>query len=1119
MSSIAPLLWTRTGNDYVRDGLTGRLGSPKEFGDTIIAGAINTSANKKIGNDKSVFYAGSVNGGLYSRLYSEQTDTWSEQWTWESKPGSGYDGGQSIGAIAISDDGKYLAVGRGNPSNYNHIGTAPYGIQLARIKRDGSLAWQETDISIRDQIQASPIRALEWSDKSLIATTPGAVLELSVENGKITKVFAPVSKPFESSQFTADRMPDNAVAVAGYFPVDQDQFSNAIVLQRDGQTIPLIGEIYANYIKSVNENGLFISDISAYPKLIKGNGVFFVGSFTQDTKGNSWVSRIDRISIDLDSGKVEKIISSPIDRGLIGNNQASNLFYYGNFSLAADPFDPKGRAFFAGGNTFGSSPGSQALTYSGGLVRIRLKGDSQESRDAIESISYLYGPRLEDNKDVLLPPAPGQPHADSRSIDFYYGQDGAKLIQTDDGGVWSIDLKLSAKGAKPKKRTWWMPLTPDHNGFQGLEVNMVDWGSNANIIASSYQDNAASLGYFGDPSATNLWAGDGEIAIIDDGGDNKTSPTAYLSSQKYLASGGMLRYLYNQKGFIKGMQPVSFGLRTEDGSILPWDNTPEFAYYVKDGVLINEPPFLAPIEENPYASNRIIMAGSVNAYETIDSDLNELNFRQLLKDNQASGIGFTALDNTSNLATDDEIGSVYLAGINSNGQNIYGRQKKTILPGEDPQAAAYLSPIVFTNITESQLSDYGVIIDISHRPSRTDQDTLYILQGGSSLLFPGSRPSPSQSVSQYLHIGSANRSVATFRLDQLGLPVLAGDVGYQSSVYIPANDHHGEKLVIGGLAGVWISDLDEEGTPLGFEAMNWQGLDEGIAPGSYIRTIKYEPQDDLLILGTLGQGNWLYSFSGDLGDRPRASKLLHMSNTSLVQGTEPDLDKRGNQFNRAITIQLDGRLQSKTEATDVEIILHNKDKWRHYISMVSPYNISEDGDVFTESVREQADRWYSILRTFGLNYRGGWETKNNIVMPFSFDPGISMFNLSINAKDFYHSAPAKLRYSVRTTDGSDSVTRTLSLISEPGGIEEEGSAFLPVKGRGGSGPTKKRSDEIIHYTKAREQKPSFANIKSTPLTYTDPFIGQASANDVPSFVDPFQSNLINPLEGDLSLLH
>ena len=1092
----------------MRDGLTGRLGSPKEFGDTIIAGAINTTANKKLDNDKSVFYAGSVNGGLYSRLYSEQTDTWSEQWTWESKPGSGFDGGQSIGAIAISDDGKLLAVGRGNPSNYNAYGTAPYGIQLARIKRDGSLAWQETDISIREQIQASPIRALEWSDKSLIATTPGAVLELSVENGKITQVFAPVAEP---SIFTADRMPDNSVAVAGYFPVDQDQFSNAIVLQRDGQTIPLIGEIYANYIKSVDENGLFISRISAYPKLINGNGVFFVGSFTVDTKGDSWVSRIDRISIDLDSGKVEKIISSPIDRGLIGNNQAANFGPYGNFSLAADPFDPKGRAFFAGGNTFGSSPGSQALTYSGGLVRIRLKGDSRENRDAIESISYLYGPRLEDNKDVLLPPAPGQPHADSRSIDFYHGQDGSKLIQADDGGVWSIDLKLSAKGAKLKKGTWWMPLTPDHNGFQGLEVNMVDWGSNANIIASSYQDNAASLGYFGDPSATNLWAGDGEIAIIDDGGDNKTSPTVYLSSQQYLASGGMNRYLYNQKGFVKGMQSVSFGLRTEDGSILPWDKTPEYAYYIKNDVLIRPIPFLAPIEENPYASNRIVMAGSVNAYETIDSGSNELNFRQLLEDNQASGLKFTALDNTSKLGNINEVGSVYLAGTNNftKAQNIYGRQKKTILPSEDLQAAAYLSPIAFANLTEGQLSDYGVIIDISHRPSSSGQDILYILQGGSSLLTLSGEISQ-----QYLHVGSASQSLKTFTLEQLGLPVLTGDLGYQSSVYIPANNQHGEKLVIGGLAGVWISDLDEEGTPLGFEAMNWQGLDEGIAPGSYIQTIKYEPQDDLLILGTLGQGNWLYSFSGDLGDRPRASKLLHMSNTSLVQGTEPDLDKRGNQFNQAITIQLDGRLQSKTEATDVEIILHNKDNWRHYMSMVSPYNISEDGEVFTESVREQADRWYSILRPFGLNYRGGWETKNNIVMPFSFDPGISMFNLSINAKDFYHSDPAKLRYSVRTTDGSDSVTRTLSLISEPVGIEEEGSAFLPVRRR----PADK-TDEIINYTKAREQKPSLATSKSAPLTYADPFIAQASANDVLSFVDPFQSNLINPLEADLSILH
>ena len=1112
MPNITPLLWTRTGNDYVRDGLTGRLGSPKEFGDTLITGAINTSANKRLGNDQSVFYAGSVNGGLYSRLYNEQTDSWSEEWIWESEPGSGYDGGQSIGSIAISEDGKYLAVGRGNPSNYNAIGTAPYGIQIARIKSDGSLAWLQTDPSIREAISSLPIKSLEWSRTSLITTTTGAVLDISVKNGEIKEVAAPLELP---SEFSAERMPDNSAAVAGYFWDQDQQLSNGIVLQREGQTIPLSGETYADYIRSVNADGSFISKISAYPKLINGNGVFFVGSFTQDNEGNSWVSRIDRIRIDLDSGKVKKINSSPIPRGLIGNNQAANNYFYGNFSFSVDPFDPRGRSVFAGGNTFGSSPGSQALTYSGGLVRIRLKGGSQENREAIESISYLYGPRLENNKDVLLPPAPGQPHADSRSISFYHGQDSAKLIQTDDGGIWSIDLQLSARGAKLKKGEWWMPLTPDHNGFQGLEVNMVDWASNANIIASSYQDNAASLGYFGDPSATNLWAGDGEIAIIDDGGDSKTSPTAYLSAQQYLGYGSMSQYSYDEEGYLKGMQPVYFSLSTEDGSILPWDKTPEVAYYDKHGQ--GSIPFLAPIEENPYASNKIIMAGSVNAYETIDSGMNKLIFRPLLKDNQTSGITFTALDNTSKLGNDDEIGSVYLAGRSSEGQEmIYGRQKKTLVPAEDPKADIYLSPIEFTNLTESQLSDYGAIIDISHRPSGSDQDILYILQGGMSLLgFIGSQSDPSQEPRQYLHIGSASQSVKTFSLEQLGLPVLAGDAGYQSSVYIPANHQHGEKLVIGGLAGVWISDLDEEGMPLGFEAMDWQGLDEGIAPGSYVRTIKYEPQDDLLVLGTLGQGNWLYSFSGNLGDRPKASKLLHMSNTSLVQGTEPDLDKRGNQFNQAITIQLDGRLQSTTEATDVEIILHNKDKWRRYMSMVSPYNVSEDGNLAeNSSAREKADRWYSILRPFGLHYRGGRETKNSIIMPFSFNPGISMFNLSINAKDFYHADPAKLRYSVRTTDGSESVTRTLSLIGEFEDLEENGSDLPSSALRAADTP-----DEITRYTKAQKYLSSFENIASESVAYTSQLLGQESASEILSFDNSFPSNLINPFAADLSLLH
>jgi hypothetical protein len=501
----------------------------------------------------------------------------------------------------------------------------------------------------------------------------------------------------------------------------------------------------------------------------------------------------------------------------------------------------------------------------------------------------------------------------------------------------------------------------------------------------------------------------------------------------------------------------------------------------------------------------------------IESGINYLIFRPLLKDDQTSGITFTALDNTSKLDDNDDIGSVYLAGTSSDEKQvmIYGREKKTVLPDEDQEADSYLSPIEFNNLTESQLSTYGAIIDINHRPTSSGQDLLYILQGGVSLLtFSGVPPSPGQGTSQYLHIGSANRSVKTFSLEELGLPVLAGDVGYQSSVYIPANDHHEDKLVIGGLAGAWISDLDEEGMPLEFKAMNWEGLDQGIAPGSYVRTIKYEPQDDLLILGTQGQGNWLYSFSGDLGKRPQTTNLLHMSDTSLVQGTQPDVDKRGNQFNQTITVQLDNRLQDKAEATDVEIILHNKDKWRRYMSMVSPYNVSEDGNIEEHSsAREQADRWYSILKPFGLRYRGGRETKNSIIMPFSFKPGISMFNLAINARDFYHSNPAKLRYSVRTTDGSESVTRTLSLIGQPEvGSSSSSSSSSALQ-------AEDTPDEIIHYTKAQKYQSTFESTDSESATYTHQLMSQASVREMLSSENPFQSNLINPFAADLSLLH
>jgi len=210
-----------------------------------------------------------------------------------------------------------------------------------------------------------------------------------------------------------------------------------------------------------------------------------------------------------------------------------------------------------------------------------------------------------------------------------------------------------------------------------------------------------------------------------------------------------------------------------------------------------------------------------------------------------------------------------------------------------------------------------------------------------------------------------------------------------------------------------------------FAPMNWQGLPESVPPGSYINNIKYIPGDDLLILNTLGQGNWIYSFSGDLGERPSPRQLINLSDTVLpIQ--KADLNKRGNEINQTIAFQLDSRLQNKAETTETAIILHQPDKWRKYMEIVSPYHVHVDPTI-GDSERDRANNWLNILRPEALEYRGGYETAREIVMPFDFEPGISMFNLTINPKQFTTPNAVKLDYTFMLADGSESVTRTLTL--------------------------------------------------------------------------------------------
>ena len=173
MTSITPNVWHPVGLDVTRDGYQGRLGVSYKTGQTLAAGATNGLAvlpDPQSGN--TLIYAGSVNGGVYVRevdlsgnpLESDTT------WRWVSMPGSGYVGSQSIGHLAISADGRYLAVGRGNTSNYGGINTPGVGLQVGEILPDGDIRWIPMDTALLNTLDQELVSGLQWSGHNLITS-------------------------------------------------------------------------------------------------------------------------------------------------------------------------------------------------------------------------------------------------------------------------------------------------------------------------------------------------------------------------------------------------------------------------------------------------------------------------------------------------------------------------------------------------------------------------------------------------------------------------------------------------------------------------------------------------------------------------------------------------------------------------------------------------------------------------------------------------------------------------------------------------------------------------------------------------------------------------------------
>ena len=155
----------------------------------------------------------------------------------------------------------------------------------------------------------------------------------------------------------------------------------------------------------------------------------------------------------------------------------------------------------------------------------------------------------------------------------------------------------------------------------------------------------------------------------------------------------------------------------------------------------------------------------------------------------------------------------------------------------------------------------------------------------------------------------------------------------------------------------------------------------------------------------------------------------------LAQSSSAAVDKRGNQQNSTIAIQLNSELQSKESPTEVEIILHEADKWREWMELVSPYDISlSNNDNFikpTSTAGQAVLQYLNILDPLGLEYRGGREENGDIIMPFTFPAGVSLYNLIVNQKEFpYPRDPISLHFSVRTIDNANKKSAMLELVPE-----------------------------------------------------------------------------------------
>jgi len=1003
--SIAPNKWTPLEPSVIRDAMSGRLGFQEMFGTTFVSGATNALTLKQNPIDGSTnegdayLYAGTANGGLYSRGYDYQTDTWDTTWNWISEPSGsdlwGYDGAQGVAAVAISPDGQFIVVGRGNSSNFKDYTPNGNALQIGQIQSDGTVDWLPVSSDVSPQsgkAARSNVRELWWQDDGLYATfstgefSPqpfiSSVIKFAVDDlGQITqqKKIAERDGGMLSSAAASANSAVFLTLSAGYVDA-YDSTTEKIV--------SVTSPDWEQTRQTRSDNGELLGRITvAQNPLDSTQQIVLLGWFKYAAPSfqPNYITHVDRLIV-----TSEYAVSSfkSLDFSLkAGGDQAINLVDYGNYALLFDPNDPTLETVLVGGNQYLDQhpDGQKPFNSTGGLVRGQFDQNSFEA---------VFGPYADqDNALVTDSLLMGAPHADSRAGVAIQTSAGPMLIQSDDGGVWL----LSGSEQDASSLSW---TSLNAQGLNSLEVMASAWDARSNSFVSSFQDNASSIGQFGDAYMNNVWAGDGQLALMDGAELNDPSSLswAYLNSQQYMSTGQVYSFGLDERGDIQQTQVLSLLTNWQGTSVQPVQLLEMYALSqaypdIPLQELSGQAKFSHPATTNPFKQGDIVFAGASGLYETFipnesnlttAGEIGTLGLVPVVPYSDAK-ILFTAVDLGSSEAFVDQSGaakpffwdSFFAVSWDSNDSQSTIWYRNPVLLEQPPATLADVNQAFLSSIALKPLttSGYG-ISDIAHTVDEQGQfKAAYWLEVGHTLfnnVFAGgdslqpTEGSDGAALVIYRDDGQTTRLpyAQTVGLNQLVLP--NDFYGPTSLAILPGQGSDNDILVIGGEHGLYSSELNDVGMPVSFEPMNIAELDDGVQFGRVVSGINYSAQDDLLSASMLGGGTLLYSRTGELQPTPEGSLFLKVSQAIVAQSVAESTDKRGNAIQGSFAIELPENAFDAQGVAQVEFVINNADSWRLHIENVTFYGGSTSNIVEFNLLQQEGNKVSQIL-TFHQN--------------------------------------------------------------------------------------------------------------------------------------------------------